>query len=904
MSLQSRPERTITALAVAVSFAFALVNIGSAAAPLRPVAVSGWADAKLAIATNDIVWDATRSVILASVASSVVGYGNELVEIDPSTGAIGRQVPVGASPGRVAVSDDGSTAYVGLQVAGSVVRIDLRSFTVVSAFTSGLPTTSGLAIPRDIAVVPGDANAVAVTWQYRCCGKRFAGLGTYDNGSLRSSYNVSPGPVVDSITFSGPSRLYGFNNENNNFDFTTWDVDGIGVHLYRATPGLITNLGTTIKYSNQRLMTSYGAVIDPVQRNLMGTYSGSSDAVATSFVTNRVYYVTAGVLEEYRADNYFEVDSLALSASGRATGLIITTAGLAAQFSNGELHLLGVGVTGTGGSSSGGGGSPLTNHVQGWVALKLRFISNGIAYDPTRIRTIVATAANSPTNPSSLVEFDAQNGARLRTLALGYEPNLIAISDDSSVLYVSARLSAKIERIDLARFTVNQSFSLGIGPLGSYTGGAIAVAPGAPTTIAVVRSIVGAISRNGAGLVLFDNGQERSTPLLDPQPFDSIAFRGSGTLISATRAGTTQPLRVLSLDSYGAHIAQTGDYLGGSDLASVMGSVALLRCGALIDTSTFDILGSVQATGCLATADVANDRVYDYDAGSSSLAEWQLSSYRQVARRTLSIGASVALEAIPMTIGIALRTTVNTVFIVPTPPDSNLSANAVSQGEGDSGLRPLNITVSLDRVSPLDLTLDWTTTTTGTATAGTDFVAASGTLQFPAGSTSAVISVDIIGDLVNEQDETMVVALSNPSLGAALTPASKLLVNTIQNDDARPTILPWMGYAAEGNSGTTMLDIPLFLVSPDYAQPSPSGQPITVTFQTVDASATAGADYVATSGTITIPPGQSTAYIHVPVIGDTLKEGDEVFLVALTSSTNADIGGYLGLAIGAIADDD
>ena len=37
---------------------------------------------------------------------------------------------------------------------------------------------------------------------------------------------------------------------------------------------------------------------------------------------------------------------------------------------------------------------------------------------------------------------------------------------------------------------------------------------------------------------------------------------------------------------------------------------------------------------------------------------------------------------------------------------------------------------------------------------------------------------------------------------------------------------------------------------------------------------------------------------------DTLKEGDEVFLVALTSSTNADIGGYLGLAIAGIADDD
>ena len=53
--------------------------------------------------------------------------------------------------------------------------------------------------------------------------------------------------------------------------------------------------------------------------------------------------------------------------------------------------------------------------------------------------------------------------------------------------------------------------------------------------------------------------------------FDSIAFRDASTLVVATKVGTTQPLRIVSLDSYGAHLTQTGDYLAGSDVSAIVG---------------------------------------------------------------------------------------------------------------------------------------------------------------------------------------------------------------------------------------------------------------------------------------------------------------------------------------------
>jgi hypothetical protein len=61
-------------------------------------------------------------------------------------------------------------------------------------------------------------------------------------------------------------------------------------------------------------------------------------------------------------------------------------------------------------------------------------------------------------------------------------------------------------------------------------------------------------------------------------------------------------------------------------------------------------------------------------------------------------------------------------------------------------------------------------TANGTATAGSDYTAVSGTLTFPPGQTSRTFTVPIINDALKEPSESAMLALSNPvnaSLGAA-----------------------------------------------------------------------------------------------------------------------------------------
>ncbi|WP_018353377.1 Calx-beta domain-containing protein [Longispora albida] len=60
---------------------------------------------------------------------------------------------------------------------------------------------------------------------------------------------------------------------------------------------------------------------------------------------------------------------------------------------------------------------------------------------------------------------------------------------------------------------------------------------------------------------------------------------------------------------------------------------------------------------------------------------------------------------------------------------------------------------------------------------------------------------------------------------------------------------------------------------------------ITLGYQVEAVSATAGVDYVASTGTVTIPAGNYRGYLSVPLVNDGLAEGTETFRIRLTSSS-------------------
>jgi Calx-beta domain len=249
---------------------------------------------------------------------------------------------------------------------------------------------------------------------------------------------------------------------------------------------------------------------------------------------------------------------------------------------------------------------------------------------------------------------------------------------------------------------------------------------------------------------------------------------------------------------------------------------------------------------------------------------------------------SVALSA---PVNATLGTATATGTIVDDDPVPVVSISDTTRSEGNSGTAPMQFTVSLSAVSGLAVTATYTTAN-GSAHAPGDYTTASGTVTVPAGSTSATVGVPVVGDSLYEGNETFTTALSTP-VNATLGIATA--TGTVLDDDAPPVVSLGDASVAEGNSGTTTM---VFTVTTSVA----SGLTTTVNYQTSDGSATAPGDYTTAAGTVSIPAGSTSATFSVPVVGDTLYEGNETFSVALSGPVNATLGA--AIATGTILDDD
>jgi Calx-beta domain len=150
------------------------------------------------------------------------------------------------------------------------------------------------------------------------------------------------------------------------------------------------------------------------------------------------------------------------------------------------------------------------------------------------------------------------------------------------------------------------------------------------------------------------------------------------------------------------------------------------------------------------------------------------------------------------------------------------------------------------------------------------------------------------GDTTVEPNETFMVNLSGAS-GATILNSQG--VGTITNDDSAglPTLSISDFSVNEGNSGTTLANFTATLSAA-------AASTVTVNYATADATATAGSDYVAQSGTLTFTAGQISKTIAVVVNGDTSVEPNETFTVNLTSPVGATLADAQG--VGTIVNDD
>ncbi len=141
--------------------------------------------------------------------------------------------------------------------------------------------------------------------------------------------------------------------------------------------------------------------------------------------------------------------------------------------------------------------------------------------------------------------------------------------------------------------------------------------------------------------------------------------------------------------------------------------------------------------------------------------------------------------------------------------EPRLSIADKSCSEGDSGITNCTFTVTLSITSSSDVTVNYTTSN-NSAVAGNDYTSTSGVLTIPAGSSSGIISVPIIGERIAENSETFYVTLSSAN-GATIVDDSA--VGTIVDDDLESDAFITIWQTTTPNESIT---IPMSWESYDY----------------------------------------------------------------------------------------
>ncbi|HSE16433.1 MAG TPA: Calx-beta domain-containing protein [Pyrinomonadaceae bacterium] len=851
---------------------------------------------QVTLSANDLVYNQGTQKIYASVASNEGSTGNSIAEIDPVAGAVTNKTFVGSEPNLLAPADDGSTLYVGLDGAASIRRYDMVTHTAGQQFFVGRDSFFGTYGFSDIAVSPGNPSTIAVARQHPGVSPSQAGVAIFDNGVQRPTTGPGHGDGSDILAFASPSLLYGagFNNK-----LSKMSIDSSGVTVTGTTSFFA---GNSMVLANNLIYGASGQVIDPSTGALVGTFFGAFTGVSSNYhvidvANNRAFYLInqfnfdfglSAVIIAYDLNTFLQVGFIHIGGvPGGANNLIRWgTNGLAFRTSDRKVYLIESPLVNSSVPipSPTPTPSPTPSPTPTYIPTFLRRVdlpANSVVYSEATQALYATVPSTAGANGNSITKITTGTGEVGPPVFVGSEPNRMAISSDGGTIWTHLNGANAVRRFDVLTGSAGLQFNTGA----PQPPADMEVVPGSPQSLVLSRGLSG-------GLAVFDNGVQRPSVA---NLFGPIEFGADASTLYGSSGGTLTKFLVdangiteskvtggfwpdanafefsdgLVFSSRGIVAdPESGEWKGtfaGGSFFTVMAvdgpnkrTFFAFRNGVNVILGAFDS-NTFTPIGGVTLPEIGGDPVSLIRWGTNGLAFATVPTTFPGASRVYLVQTELVSKAAPIPTGIQFET--DRLFVREGTPTISVKVARTGDVSG---------TASIDFA-----------TSDGNATAGSDYIAVSGTLTFVPGELSKNISIPIIDDnLFETGDETFKLTLSNPTGGAFLTAPKEGTINLSDNEfqpfvSMSPTLS-----IVEGDSGTQNIAVNVTLSGLSI-------QAVTVNYATSNGTATAGSDYVAASGTLTIPAGSTSATVNIPINGDTAIEANETFTLTLSNQTNA-----------------
>jgi Flp pilus assembly protein TadG len=223
--------------------------------------------------------------------------------------------------------------------------------------------------------------------------------------------------------------------------------------------------------------------------------------------------------------------------------------------------------------------------------------------------------------------------------------------------------------------------------------------------------------------------------------------------------------------------------------------------------------------------------------------------------------------------------TINDDDLPPSVTFTTASQGITEPSQGSS--TTAQVTLQLSAVSGRNVSVPFSSNPAQTtATAGIDYAFDTGSpVVIPAGQLTGHINVRVIGDNLDEDDETVQVRMGTPvNATRGLLTAHTV---TILDDDLPPFVhFTWERQEVTEDVGNVGIQVQLS---------APSGRTVTVPYS-LGGTATQFDDYTIAESPLVIPPGATQVDIPATVYLDTLDETDETVTVSMGTPVNAFLG--------------
>ena len=562
---------------------------------------------KVDLPANDLVVDPNTQTIYASVPSTVVGNGNKILPINPTTGALGTGVFVGSEPNKMAITDNGQLIYIALDGTGAVRTFDVATQTPGQQIPLGTFSNSPLLV-RELAVQPGSTATVAI--QRSTSEQSNIGIAIFDNLVQRA--NVANTNSTHSLAFntSDTSKLYGLAFQ--------------GLFRFSVSPAGVSNVsgqnvsGTgAAKFSDGRLYSSNGRVFNPDTGDLLGTFTSLGFDTTNAFVidsnVNRAYFITApfstgfpvtATLRVFDTQTFvplgtFDIPNIVGTPNEMvrwgSNGLAFSTNGSGVYLIQTTLIPSPDPVPSPTPTPTGTPTPTPTPQVESAFVQALSLNASDIIYDSVTQKIYASQPSSAGLTGNSIIPITPTTTTVGTPIFVGSEPNKLARSTDGQFIYVGLDGAAAVRRVNVATQQADLQFSLGFG---QFSTGPLFVedmeaVPGEPNAVAISRRNSGFSPRH-EGVAIYDNGVKRPTTTANHTGSNVIEFSANANRLYGMNTETTEfGFRKMAVDSLGVTVTQviSNVFSGFNTNFEVDNGRAYSTAGRVIDPETATPLG-------------------------------------------------------------------------------------------------------------------------------------------------------------------------------------------------------------------------------------------------------------------------------------------------------------------------